>query len=151
MIPVHVLHKNKSAVRRQFDLLVQCTVLRTAHQESLCIWEEKSQANLFVPVFFLAKFCCLYSFWWNLLHLSIWNVICLEVSFFGGASHSRLLSFSAVSDARNFIGYWASLSFPRRSTFYLIYLTYQSPHHDSSEVCHKTGDNYSRPAAEDRE
>ena len=80
MIPVHVLHKNKSAVRRQFDLLVQCTVLRTTHQESLCIWEEKSQANLFVSVFFLAKFCCLYPFWWNLLHLSIWNVICLEVS-----------------------------------------------------------------------
>ena len=61
MIPVHVLHKNKSAVRRQFDLLVQCTVLRTAHQESLCICE-KSQANLFVSVFF-AEFCCLYPFW----------------------------------------------------------------------------------------
>lgn len=56
MIPVHVLHKNKSAVRRQFDLLVQCTVLRTAHQESLCICEEKSQANLFVPVFFWLNF-----------------------------------------------------------------------------------------------
>lgn len=56
MIPVHVLHKNKSAVRRQFDLLVQCTVLRTTHQESLCIWEEKSQANLFVSVFFWLNF-----------------------------------------------------------------------------------------------
>ena len=43
--------------------------------------------------------------------------------FFGGASHSRLLSFSAVSDARNFIGYLASTFLPRRSAFYLIHMS----------------------------
>lgn len=83
-------HQNPSSDPAKKDLgkstwfqFMSCTKTRAPWEdnlESVCIWEKKSQANLFVS-FFLAKFCCLYSFWWNLLHLSIWNVICLEVSF----------------------------------------------------------------------
>ena len=47
----------------------------------VCVYGRRSLKLTYLYLFFLAKFCCLYSFWWNLLHLSIWNVVCLEVSF----------------------------------------------------------------------
>ena len=132
-----------------------CVPFYAPPTRKVCVYGRRSLKLTYLYLFFLvsfAKFCCLYSFWWNLLHLSIWNVICLEVSFLEEPLTVDYCLLAQSPMPGILLGTKLAPLSPDDLLFiWFIWVTYQSPHHDSSEVCHKTGDNYSRPAAEDRE